>query len=386
MKSETQKIVKIALSTLVLGLLLGWLLFGGSKGNATEEHQHASEASEETTWTCSMHPQIRQPEPGDCPICGMDLIPLESDNGSELDPMAVSMSKTAMQLANVSTEIVGKTAPVKLIDLNGKVEADERSIYSQSTHIPGRVERLMVNFTGEYIKQGQIIAYIYSPDLVTAQEELFEARKVADTQPQFFNAAKEKLKNWKLSDNQIVQILQSGTVKEELPIHADVSGYVTEKMVNLGDYVNKGKALYQIANLNSVWVLFDIYESDMPWVRKGDEVVFTIPSLPGENFKGRISYIDPVINPMTRVAKARIEIGNAGLRLKPEMFASGTVKAKQPIASEAITIPKSAVMWTGERSVVYIKNTTSNGVNFVLRDVTFGPSLGNGFIVKEGLQ
>ena len=244
----------------------------------------------------------------------------------------------------------------------------------------------MVNFTGEYIKQGQIIAYIYSPDLVTAQEELFEARKVADTQPQFFNAAKEKLKNWKLSDNQIAQILQSGTVKEELPIHADVSGYVTEKMVNLGDYVNKGKALYQIANLNSVWVLFDIYESDMPWVRKGDEVVFTIPSLPGENFKGRISYIDPVINPMTRVAKARIEIGNTGLRLKPEMFASGTVKAKQPIASEAITIPKSAVMWTGERSVVYIKNTTSNGVNFVLRDVTLGPSLGNGFIVKEGLQ
>ncbi|MDF0706212.1 efflux RND transporter periplasmic adaptor subunit [Flagellimonas okinawensis] len=386
MKSETQKIVKIALSTLVLGLLLGWLLFGGSKGNATEEHQHTSEVSGETIWTCSMHPQIRQTEPGDCPICGMDLIPLENDNGSELDPMAVSMSKTAMQLANVTTEIVGKTAPVKLIDLNGKVEADERSIYSQSSHIPGRVERLMVNFTGEYIKQGQIIAYIYSPDLVTAQEELFEARKVADTQPQFFNAAKEKLKNWKLSDNQIAQILQSGTVKEELPIHADVSGYVTEKMVNLGDYVNKGKALYQIANLNSVWVLFDIYESDMPWVRKGDEVVFTIPSLPGENFKGRISYIDPVINPMTRVAKARIEIGNTGLRLKPEMFASGTVKAKQPIASEAITIPKSAVMWTGERSVVYIKNTTSNGVNFVLRDVTLGPSLGNGFIVKEGLQ
>ena len=252
MKSETKKIVKIALSTLVLGLLLGWLLFGGSNNNKKDEHQHSSEVSGETIWTCSMHPQIRQNEPGDCPICGMDLIPLENDSDTEVDPMAISMSKTAMQLANVSTEVVGKTKPVKLLNLNGKVEADERSVYSQSSHIPGRVEKLMVNFTGEYVNQGQIIAYVYSPDLVTAQEELFEARKVVETQPQFFNAAKEKLKNWKLSDTQIAQILQSGTVKEELPIHADVSGYVTEKMVNLGDYVNKGKALYQIANLSSV--------------------------------------------------------------------------------------------------------------------------------------
>ena len=386
MKSETKKIVKIALSTLVLGLLLGWLLFGGSNNNKKDEHQHSSEVSGETIWTCSMHPQIRQNEPGDCPICGMDLIPLENDSDTEVDPMAISMSKTAMQLANVSTEVVGKTKPVKLLNLNGKVEADERSVYSQSSHIPGRVEKLMVNFTGEYVNQGQIIAYVYSPDLVTAQEELFEARKVVETQPQFFNAAKEKLKNWKLSDTQIAQILQSGTVKEELPIHADVSGYVTEKMVNLGDYVNKGKALYQIANLSSVWVLFDIYEADMPWIKKGDEVDFTIPSLPGETFRGKISYIDPVINPMTRVAKARIEIRNANLKLKPEMFASGTVEAKLPIKSEALVIPKSAVMWTGERSVVYIKNSSPKGVSFMLRDVTLGPSLGNSFIVNDGLQ
>ncbi|HRW43647.1 MAG TPA: efflux RND transporter periplasmic adaptor subunit [Flavobacteriaceae bacterium] len=386
MKSETKKIVKIALSTLVLGLLLGWLLFGGSNNNKKDEHQHSSEVSGETIWTCSMHPQIRQNEPGDCPICGMDLIPLENDSDTEVDPMAISMSKTAMQLANVSTEVVGKTKPVKLLNLNGKVEADERSVYSQSSHIPGRVEKLMVNFTGEYVNQGQIIAYVYSPDLVTAQEELFEARKVVETQPQFFNAAKEKLKNWKLSDTQIAQILQSGTVKEELPIHADVSGYVTEKMVNLGDYVNKGKALYQIANLSSVWVLFDIYEADMPWIKKGDEVGFTIPSLPGETFRGKISYIDPVINPMTRVAKARIEIRNANLKLKPEMFASGNVEAKLPIKSEALVIPKSAVMWTGERSVVYIKNSSPKGVSFMLRDVTLGPSLGNSFIVNDGLQ
>lgn len=386
MKSETKKIVKIALSTLVLGLLMGWLLFGGSNDTKKDEHQHSLEVSGETIWTCSMHPQIRQNEPGNCPICGMELIPLEHDNDTEVDPMAISMSKTAMKLANVTTEVVGKTNPIKLLNLNGKVEADERSVYSQSSHIPGRIEKLMVNFTGEYINQGQIIAYIYSPDLVTAQEELFEARKMIETQPQFFNAAKEKLKNWKLSDKQIAQILQSGIVKEELPIYADVSGYVIQKMVNLGDYINKGKALYQIANLSNVWVLFDIYEADMPWVKKGDEVGFSIPSLPGEIFKGKISYIDPVINPMTRVAKARIEIRNANLKLKPEMFASGTLEAKLPIKSEALVIPKSAVMWTGERSVVYVKSNSSKGVNFVMRDVTLGPSLGNSFIVNDGLQ
>ena len=386
MKTETKKIIKVALSTLILGLLFGWLLFGGSENNNVDEHQHTDEMAGETIWTCSMHPQIRKNEAGACPICGMDLIPLEEDNNSELDPMAISMSQTAMQIANVSTEIVSKMKPIKSLRLNGKVQADERSVYSQSSHIPGRIERLMVNFTGEYVNKGQVIASIYSPELVTAQEELFEARKVVETQPQLFNAAKEKLKNWKLSDKQITLILESGVVKEELPIYSDVSGYVTEKMVNLGDYVNKGKAIYQIANLSSVWVLFDVYESDMAWVKKGDEVSFTIPSLPGEIFRGKISYIDPVIDPMSRVSKARIEINNKSLKFKPEMFVSGIVDAKLPVKSNVIVIPKTAVMWTGKRSVVYIKNTSSKGVNFVMRDVTLGPSLGNGFVVNEGLQ
>ena len=386
MKTETKKIIKIAFSTLILGLFFGWLLFGGSENKKADEHQHDSENVSETIWTCSMHPQIRKNEPGACPICGMDLIPLEEDNNLELDPMAISMSQTAMQIANVSTEIVSKMKPIKSLRLNGKVQADERSVYSQSSHIPGRIERLMVNFTGEYVNKGQVIASIYSPELVTAQEELFEARKVVETQPQLFNAAKEKLKNWKLSDKQITLILESGVVKEELPIYSDVSGYVTEKMVNLGDYVNKGKAIYQIANLSSVWVLFDVYESDMAWVKKGDEVSFTIPSLPGETFRGKISYIDPVIDPMSRVSKARIEINNKSLKFKPEMFVSGIVDAKLPVKSNVIVIPKTAVMWTGKRSVVYIKNTSSKGVNFVMRDVTLGPSLGNGFVVNEGLQ
>ena len=386
MKTNRKTII-IALSTLAIGLLLGWLIFGGSSESKTdEEHQHTTEVAGETVWTCSMHPQIRQSEPGDCPICGMDLIPLDNEQDEQLDPMAISMSPTAMQLANVSTAVVGTMNPVKMVRLNGKVQADERLVYSQSSHIPGRIEKLTVNFTGEFVRKGQTIAAVYSPDLVTAQEELFEAQKIKETQPQLFSAAREKLKNWKLSNSQIDEIIQRGSIKEEFAITADVSGYVTEKKVNLGDYVRKGEAIYEVADLSKVWLLFDVYESDMSWINKGDKVSFTIASFPGETFSGKVSYLDPVIDPKTRVAKARVEISNAGQRLKPEMFASGTVEATLPAKSDKLVVPKTAVMWTGKRSVVYVKSTSGKGVSFLMRDVTLGAALGESFIVENGLQ
>jgi Cu(I)/Ag(I) efflux system membrane fusion protein len=384
--NTNKKIIIIALSTLVLGIVLGWLIFGGSsETKMEEEHQHTTEIAGESVWTCSMHPQIRQSEPGDCPICGMDLIPLDNDGGEELDPMAVSMSTTAMQLANVSTAIVGTLDPIKSVRLNGKVQEDERLVFSQSSHIPGRIEKLMVNFTGEYVRKGQTIALVYSPDLVTAQEELFEAQKIKDTQPQLFKSAKEKLKNWKLTDKQIEQILNEGSFNTQFPIQADISGYVIKKMVNLGDYIQSGEAIYEIADLSRVWLLFDVYESDMAWIKKGDQVNFTVASLPGETFEETISFIDPVIDPKTRVAKARVEVANRKLKLKPEMFASGTVEAKLPTNTDHIVVSKTAVMWTGKRSVVYVKNTSGKGVSFMMREVILGPGLGDSFIVKDGL-
>ena len=224
MKNINKTTVVIAISTLAVGLLLGWIFFGKNSKVQPEEHNHAEMASSDNqTWTCSMHPQIKRNEPGDCPICGMDLIPLESES-SEIDPMAVSMSPTAMQLAQVQTTVVGSGDAKKSIRLSGKVQADERLLFTQSSHIPGRIEKLTVNFTGEFISEGQIIAYVYSPELVTAQEELVEARKIKETQPSLFLAAKEKLKNWKLTDKQIEQILSSDKKIEQFPILANVSG------------------------------------------------------------------------------------------------------------------------------------------------------------------
>jgi len=385
---KTNKItIIIAAAALILGLLGGWIIFGGSSAENHEGHDHsATETAGETIWTCSMHPQIRQPEPGDCPICGMDLIPLEDEQDENINPMAVSMSETAMKLANVRTAKVTTAEPVKTVRLNGKVETDERRIASQSSHIPGRIEELMVSFTGEFVSKGQVIASVYSPDLVTAQEELFEAEKIKEAQPQLFNAAKEKLKNWKLTENQVEEILQTGFPKEEFEVLADVSGYIISRKVNVGDYVKTGQTIYEIADLSRVWLLFDVYEQDMPWIKKGNKVKFTIQSLPGENFEGTISWLDPVIDPKTRVAKARLEMANSGLKLKPEMFASGIAEARLTAKAGNISVPKTAVMWTGKRSLVYVKSETETGVNFMMREVTLGPALGDSYLVESGLD
>ena len=155
-----KKIIITAIVTLVVGLLLGWLIFGSWEAENADEHLHDTELAEETIWTCSMHPQIRQPEPGDCPICGMDLIPLVNEEDEGLDPNAIRMSPTAMQLANIQTAVVGYMDPVKRVRMNGKVQSDERMVYSQSSHIPGRIEDLMVNFTGDYVQKGEAIASV----------------------------------------------------------------------------------------------------------------------------------------------------------------------------------------------------------------------------------
>lgn len=383
MKANFKSII-IAIIILVIGIFLGWVFFGNSQTQPIVEHEHVA-GDTKTIWTCSMHPQIRQHDPGDCPICGMDLVPLEAEEG-EIDPESISMSPTAMQLANVSTAIVGKMRPTKTISLNGKVHEDERLVSSQSSHIEGRIESLSVNFTGEYVTAGQPIAYIYSPELTTTQRELLQAYNIREKQPLLYSAAREKLKNWKLTDMQIDQIIASGDVKGAFPITADISGYVIQKMVSPGDYVQKGQPIFKIANLSQVWVLFDVYETDMPWINKGDEVSFTVASQPGSTFKGKVSFIDPVINPQTRVAKARVEVNNKELNLKPEMFVSGTLAAQLPLTTEAVVVPKSAVMWTGKRSVVYIKSQTERGVSFAMREVNLGPSLGDGYIIEDGLH
>ena len=377
---KNRKNILIAVAILFVGLMVGWLIKPSDKTESN--HQTISSSDHQEIWTCSMHPQIRRNEPGSCPICGMDLIPLESEGVND-DPSIYQMSENAIKLANIQTIIVGKGDASKEIRLNGKVQVDERHAYSQSTHIPGRIEQITVNFTGEKVGRGQTLATVYSPELVTAQEELLQAASIKESQPELFEAAQEKLRNWKIGQAQIDQILANGKAVQRFSIRADVNGVVTKKMVELGDYVERGMPIYEISDLSKVWVLFDLYESELTWVEEGSEIEYTVNSLPGETFSGKISFIDPLINSQTRVASARVEVSNKDGRLKPEMFASGIVKNKiGKVDSKEIVIPKSAVLWTGKRSVVYIKE----GSGFKMREITLGPALGDAYIVKDGLE
>ncbi len=375
----------VTYSLLVLGgLFLGWLFFHSSE-NKTDKHEHSKEDKKGTIWTCSMHPQIRMDKPGKCPLCGMDLIPL-GQSTVEMDPDAIHLTKEAAALANVLTSVVSKQKPVKEVRLYGKVQADERLLQSQVAHIPGRIERLMVNFTGELVRKGQTLATVYSPELVTAQQELIEASKIKDIQPQIYEASRERLMQWRLSEKQVNAIEASGSTLKNVDITSDITGIVISRRVNTGDYVTQGTALYDIADLSNVWVLFDAYESDLPFISKGNSISFTLQALPGKTFTGNITFIDPVIDPATRVSKVRVEINNKSGQLKPEMFATGLVKANLDEYRNKMIIPRTAVLWTGKRSIVYVKQTDTNDPIFKMREIELGPMLGNSYVVIDGLN
>lgn len=373
------------LAVLVVGFGFGWLIFGGSSASNEEAHNHESETINQV-WTCSMHPQIRKSEAGDCPICGMDLIPLSSDENKEDDPQAIRMSKTAMQLANVQTAVVQLGSATKKMNLTGKISADERNVYTQTAHISGRVERLNINFEGETVRKGQVIGSLYSPQLVTAQEELFIAMQNQESQPQLLAAAKNKLKNWKLTDKQIDQLIKSGKTTEEFPVLADYSGVVLHLKVEKGDYLKEGQAFYEVADLSELWVLLDVHESDLSWINLGDKIDFSVKAFPNQKFSAKVSFIDPIIDPKTRVAKARISVNNSNGLLKPQMLVNATIESEFKTMDKAIVVPKSAVMWTGKRSIVYVKTKQANGLHFKMREVELGTSLGEAYVIQSGLQ
>jgi Cu(I)/Ag(I) efflux system membrane fusion protein len=383
MKIFSNKYVRYSL-ILVGGILLGWIFFHSSPAKEVE-HDHVAETAKSEIWTCAMHPQIRMDKPGKCPICAMDLIPLMQSGTANMDPAAVHLTKEAAELANVLTSVVSHQNPEKEVRLYGKVQADERLLQNQVAHVSGRVEKLLVNFTGEPVSKGQKLALIYSPELVTAQQELLEAAKTKQAQPEIYEAAKEKLRQWKLADTQISDIESSGNIQTNVDIVSNTSGIVTARRVNNGDYVSQGSVLYEISDLSRVWILFDGYESDLPFLKKGNKIDFTIQALPGATFSGSVMFIDPVIDPVNRVAKVRVEISNPGAKLKPEMFATGLVKANLNEFKEKLVIPRSAVLWTGKRSIVYVKQPNIDEPVFKIREIELGPQLGNSYVVLDGL-
>jgi len=371
--------------TLCVGVVLGYIFFAPEEQVAEEV---ADQELQEEVWTCSMHPQIKMSQPGKCPICAMDLIPLNTgaavaETGTSGE---VRMTEEALKLADIQTTLVKKGTPEHRVQLFGKIKADERNIAELTARFGGRIEKLMVNYTGQKVVKGQTLGMIYSPELITAQKELLEALKFKQSNPSFYLAARNKLKLLELSAQQIEQIENASEPQLYFEIMAPISGTVTRRHVSLGDYVQAGSPLFQVIDLSRVWVVFDAYESDLPWIKFGDMIDFSLQSVPGKAFSGKVTYIDPFIDATTRVAGVRVELTNREGMLKPEMFANGVLISRGTTELNEILIPKSAILWTGKRAVVYVKVPGRQEPSFLYREITLGPEAGSYYVVAEGLN
>ncbi len=374
----------LSIGTLLLGLLLGYFFFsetGGAEKESTEEKEGTEKA---TTYTCSMHPQIRKKEPGKCPICGMELIP--ADNMASKSETVIEMSENAVELADIQTSPVRRISPEKSLRLQGEVRVDERRRSLITARFPGRIEKLYVDFTGQKVHKGQRLAAIYSPKLIQAQRELFEAKKSKEEDPKLYRAARNKLKLWDLTEEQIQAIEDSGKPQERVDIRAPHSGIVTQRKVTLGQYLKEGDPLFKLADLSKVWIMFDAYEQDLPWLDEGDNIRFSVAGIPDRTFESRVRFIHPTLEKNTRTVSVRAEARNPNGELRPGMFATGRIQGELDIQGPRTVVPRSAVLWTGTRSVVWVEVPNTEEPTYEFREVELGTDLGASHIVKSGLD
>ena len=376
---------------LISGLVLGYLFFGTGDVKSVKQETEVAEGHErkgETSqiWTCSMHPQIMQPEPGDCPICGMELIPADaSSDGLGADEF--QMTNNAMALANIQTSIVSnnRTSDGNFA-LSGKIEINEDLNATMPAHFDGRIEKLYVNTVGDKVVKGDLIARVYSPELVAAQQELITAAKSKKAQPQFYNAIRNKFRNWKIHGELLDEVEASGNVKTSWPIYSHVNGTVTEIMVEDGAHIMDGSPILKVANLNSVWAVFDAYENQISGLEEGQKIMVTTNAYPNKKIEAEISFIDPVLNTSSRTVEVRAELENEDNTLKPGMFVKAKLQRSAGQKQESsLSIPKTAVLWTGERSLVYVKTSRDKPV-FEMREIELGAALGNTYEVLYGLE
>lgn len=441
---------RILVAGILIGLgLLGGYVIGSAGGASAPVAMHAHDASQDAgKWYCSMHPQIIRDRPGLCPICEMELIPMPERTVAETSPREMTVSEEAARLMDVQTSPVERKLVASETRMVGKVQYDETRVKYITAWAPGRLDRLFVDFTGTTVRQGDHLVSLYSPDLISAQAELLQAAKAAqkagEAASQYLTssatttlgATREKLRLLGLTVAQIEEIERSGEPVTHLTIYSPIGGVVIQKMVSEGMYVQTGTQIYTVADLSQVWVKLDAYESDLAWIRYGQQVQFTTESYPGETFRGWISFLDPVLDSVTRTVKVRVEVPNPDGRLKPEMFVRAVVSSQvvqsgrvmEPnlagkwicpmhpavvkpqvgacdlcgmdlVTTESLgyvaiqvpeepplVIPDTAPLITGKRAIVYVRKPDTQTPTFEGREVVLGPKAGHYYLVASGLQ
>jgi len=394
----------------ILVILL--LLLTGLAGCGGSSEQHAAEQAGQL-YTCGMHPQVVQDGPGTCPICGMDLTPMDgggsevkasaapdgerkiaywqspmdptyvrdtpgkSPMGMDLVPVyedevkaegnVVEISPGVIQQIGVETAPVERTTVFRHIRTIGEVEVGEDELSVVNLRFSGWVERIYVDKTGDEVKAGQALLAIYSPELVAAQEEYLLALRAQGADAPLARSARRKLELWDIADYDIRKLEAAGEAARTMTIRAPQAGFVLHKNVVEGARVMAGSDLYRIGNLQRIWVTAEVYEHDAPWIDVGQPAQLELTNLIDQTVEGKVSYIYPTLNEKSRTLTVRLEFDNPGVKLKPGMFATVYIEYRKK--AETLAVPTEAILHSGRRKLVFVAHGEGR---FEPRDVATG--------------
>lgn len=367
---------------LVLGLGLGYLFF---VPRTTDSKAGTPEATpiHAGRWTCSMHPEVNGKENGSCPLCKMDLVYMDTHMDTDVSSTQFQMTKEAVALANIQTSAVSYgNMEDNGLTVSGIITTNKDTDAVQTTLFDGRIDAFYMSSVGKRVRKNQEIGMIYSPDLYLAQDKLLSSVSYREKNMKLYEAARNTLGLWKMTDEQIEELIKSKTPQQHFPLYADVNGTVTEVFAREGNYYKQGDLLFKTSDLSTVWAEFDIYENQLNSFKVGQEIAIAVATVT-EPIKAKISFIEPLLNKVKRTATVRVVIPNKNDFLKPGMIVQGQLNVSTS-GNNIVSVPKSAVLWTGKRSLVY-REIAKNGAVFEPTEVVLGQIIGERYEVLHGL-
>ncbi len=370
--------------TLLLAVTLGAVLIAHP---STKPPSAGAGQKKVAYWIDAMNPTHKFDKAGKAPD-GMDLVPVYAEDNADAKTPAtgidgyanVKLTSDRQQLIGVQTGMTEMRTLGPSVRTIGRVAIDETRLYKISTKFDGYIDRLYVNVTGQEIRKGQPLFSVYSPDLLATQQDYLLAMRAATQAPSLLSAARQRLLLWDVTPSEIRELERTHVARKSITIYSPASGYVMNKIAVAGARVTAGDPLFEIANLNRVWVEADVYESELPFITLGATATASLSYVPGRTWTGRVTFIAPIVDPLTRTVKVRSEFDNADGALKPDMF--GDVVIQQP-ARQVVVVPDSAVLQTGTRSVVFL--VKSDGT-FEPREVSVGTKSDQFYEVRSGLK